>query len=267
MYKEDARFREVLSAAGGMVAGHDTSRFNEKEYRDSLAAYTEEYRGLLEKLQAVCADFPEDVAQVVRAVCTRLVEDIAEDVESPGRYRGLNAKALRLDTCKMVLLTYVTPAVFKMGLPISELFNESLHDAWVLKYPKEPYEVVTEEMIAAGFGRKWYQCYITQAACMCLGKSDDCSELNAFRKFRDTYLRACPDGETLIAEYYKDAPAIVTRIQMSGCQTAVYQKIWETYLAPCLADLDNGRFAACKERYTAMVRGLKKEWLGQEGTV
>ncbi len=262
MYREDARFKEVLSAVGGMVAGRDTSRFNEKEYQASLAAYTEEHRGVLEKLQAVCADFPEEAEDAVREVSARLVEEIAEDVESPGRYQGFNAKALRLDTCKMVLLTYVTPAVFKMGLPISELFNKGLHDAWVQAHPKEPYEVVTEEMIAAGFGRRWYQCYITQAACMCLGKGDDCRELNAFRNFRDTYLRACPNGGELIAEYYKNAPEIVTRIQMSGHPAKVYRELWETYLAPCLADIENGQLADCKKRYTAMVRELERKWLG-----
>lgn len=95
---------------------------------------------------------------------------------------------------------------------------------------------------------------------MHLRKPDDCYELNAFRRFRDTYLRECTDGEALIQEYYRDAPKIVMRIWLSGQQEMVYPRLWKQYLRPCLEDIEAGRQETCKARYVAMVRELQRKF-------
>ena len=99
------------------------------------------------------------------------------------------------------------------------------------------------------------------AVCEELGKPDDCEELTAFRAFRDGYLRACPDGEALIREYYDIAPGIVTCINLASDRHETYREIRDTWLAPCYDDLQNGRMADCKARYTQMVRTLESRFL------
>lgn len=55
----------------------------------------------------------------------------------------------------MVILTYLSPAVFKMGCAIGPDFNRVLHEEWLKRYPKEPYQVVTEQEMV--YPRLWEQ--------------------------------------------------------------------------------------------------------------
>jgi hypothetical protein len=99
-------------------------------------------------------------------------------------------------------------------------------------------------------------CFITTAVCGSFGKSDDCRELTAFRDFRDNWLAKQPDGQALINEYYRIAPAIVAAIERRTNRDAVYRGIWDTYLADCMRLIENHEFAACKQRYIEMVEEL-----------
>jgi hypothetical protein len=100
-------------------------------------------------------------------------------------------------------------------------------------------------------------CFITTAVCSSFSKSDDCRELTTFRAFRDNWLAKQPDGQSLITEYYRIAPGIVAAINKGGNQDAVYRGIWDTYLADCMRLIENREFAACKQRYIAMIESLK----------
>ena len=85
--------------------------------------------------------------------------------------------------------------------------------------------------------------------------------MTAFRRFRDGYLRACPDGDALIREYYETAPAIVLHMELSADRETRYKTLWSDFLMPCLRDIENGENEACKARYVRMVRELEKEYL------
>lgn len=103
-------------------------------------------------------------------------------------------------------------------------------------------------------------CFITSAVCRTFNKLDDCYELTAFRSFRDSWLAKQPDGQALIQEYYKVAPAIVECIdQKENCKD-IYQSIWNTYLMPCLLYIETQQFNECKNTYVTMVNALKQKY-------
>ena len=104
-------------------------------------------------------------------------------------------------------------------------------------------------------------CFITTAVCGSFGKCDDCYELTTFRNFRDGWLAAQPDGKNLIAEYYSTAPAIVDKINRLSDAAQIYKNIWQKYLAPCLAFIEQGDNQSCKKLYVEMVTSLKKKFL------
>jgi len=130
------------------------------------------------------------------------------------------------------------------------------------RYPKNPFYVGSYEELSSGFNKKFLGlCFITTAVCSQEGKPDDCEELTAFRRFRDGWLRECPDGDALIREYYETAPAIVTMISVCENAETAYGEIRERWLDGCYCDLRSGRMEACKARYTDMVRTLQKKYL------
>lgn len=55
-------------------------------------------------------------------------------------------------------------------------------------------------------------CFLTTACCTYKGLPDDCYELQALRKFRDTVLKKTETGTALVQLYYEQAPKIVERI-------------------------------------------------------
>lgn len=58
-------------------------------------------------------------------------------------------------------------------------------------------------------------CYLTTACVEFKGLSDDCTQLQTLRRFRDSYIRSRTDGEQILNRYYTLAPEIVTAIQAS----------------------------------------------------
>lgn len=167
-----------------------------------------------------------------------------------------------IDTDKFIIAIFLVPMIRRMNLSVSEIYCKSLQEQWCQRYPKYPFYLGTYEELTNGFNKKFLGlCFITTAVCLEEGKSDDCEELMAFRNFRDQYLRSCPDGPQLIAEYYDIAPGIVLHIDQSHNRTERYAAIRRDYLQPCYEDLKAGRLAQCKERYVEMVRTLEREYL------
>ena len=82
-----------------------------------------------------------------------------------------------------------------------------------------------------------------------------------FRKFRDTWLVAQPDGKALIAEYYDIAPRIVANINSLDNAAQIYKTIWKKYLAPCLEFIRKGDNLSCKDKYVEMIHELKRHYL------
>lgn len=108
--------------------------------------------------------------------------------------------------------------------------------------------------------KKLDSCFITTAVCGSFAKPDDCYELTAFRRFRDSWLAKQPGGEALIAEYYRIAPAIVRTIDQKQDSKGIYKDIWADYLQPCLTMIEKGQMKACKELYIKMVRDLQLKY-------
>ena len=101
-------------------------------------------------------------------------------------------------------------------------------------------------------------CFITTAACECLGKADDCYELTLLRQFRDGWLAVQPDGEELIREYYRIAPPIVEQLNHAEQRDAIYLDIWNRYILPCVRLIEQHDYQACLEHYETMLQNLKE---------
>lgn len=102
-------------------------------------------------------------------------------------------------------------------------------------------------------------CYITTATCEEYGKPDDCYELTAFRKFRDSWLQFQPDGKQLIARYYKTAPIVVEWINKQSNRSEIYHRLNNEYLSKCLSYIENGKYEECKRKYVDMMQYLYEE--------
>lgn len=102
-------------------------------------------------------------------------------------------------------------------------------------------------------------CYITTATCEEYGKPDDCYELTAFRGFRDNWLRYQPDGQELIARYYKTAPSVVSLINKQPNRAEIYHYLNDNYLSKCLAYIEKEENEKCKDLYVEMMEYLYKE--------
>ena len=100
-------------------------------------------------------------------------------------------------------------------------------------------------------------CFISTVICEYFGKPDDCSELNSLREYRDKWLRNQPDGQLLIAEYYNNAPIIVSKLKASVDFGAYCQYLWDNYLQPCIMFIENKQYESCKNRYIEMYRYVK----------
>ena len=87
--------------------------------------------------------------------------------------------------------------------------------------------------------------FITTGTCTEYGKSDDCYELNMFRKFRDEWLSRQPDGMKLIDEYYHIAPTIVDLINKQSNRRNIYHYININFLTVCLRFIENCELEKC----------------------
>lgn len=124
---------------------------------------------------------------------------------------------------------------------------------------KEIAKWIPKPPIFTGGGRCGGGCYITTATCEELGKPDDCYELNAFRGFRDNWLKFQTDGQELIERYYSTAPAIVELINKQPNRSEVYHHLNEQYLSKCLSHIEKNENEECKKIYVNMMKYLFEE--------
>ncbi len=104
-------------------------------------------------------------------------------------------------------------------------------------------------------------CFITTATCISLNKGDNCSELNIFRYFRDSWLKE--NYKQQVVEYYEVAPQIVEKIEQELNSREIYQCIWEEHLAPCLELIAKGEYELTRIQYKAMVETLKTRFINK----
>lgn len=230
-------------------------KITQKEFEEAFAEVSDAAEPMMRAMDEAFSAMDNAGEQLLQSACAML-DELELD------WAGNRSQKGARDDDKMVIAIFLVPAIRKFGYSVSEPFCKALQEEWVRRYPKTPFYLGDYDTISTGFRKKKFGlCFITTAVCEELGKPDDCEELTAFRAFRDGYLRSCPDGENLIREYYDIAPGIVTCINFASDCHETYRAIREQYLAPCYDDLQNGRMAACKDRYVAMVRALELRFL------
>lgn len=177
------------------------------------------------------------------------------------KYEGCKKRGERehlMMDMNLTLAAFVLPMVLEFHGNSSKPLADRIVEAWKKAFPKSSVQACGYEYIEQGFHKKF--CYITTAVCETFGKADDCYELTLLRDYRDHYLMSLPDGESLIQTYYDVAPSIVKHInQRENCRE-IYRSIWDRYLAPCIAMIEEGRLQECKECYQEMVTGLKEQY-------
>ena len=105
-----------------------------------------------------------------------------------------------------------------------------------------------------------WSCFITTAACMALQDTDDCAELELLRHFRDSHIQNTPEGELVVAEYYRVGPRIVSCIENLPDPSARYLLLWEKYIAPSCQLIKAKQWESAKRFYIHMVRELCEEF-------
>ena len=101
-------------------------------------------------------------------------------------------------------------------------------------------------------------CFLTSACTEARGLPDDCYELATLRKFRDDYLAKQACGKCEIAHYYNIAPTIVNRIKSSPNAKAVFARIYDDLVTPCVKRIEKGHFEEAHEKYRSYVMMLEK---------
>ena len=162
---------------------------------------------------------------------------------------------------RYTIVSFLIPAILEQDEETSEALADCFLKRWNEQYPKNPLGKARYEEISKGFRQRL--CFITTAVCDSLGRADDCYELNAFRSFRDGWLANAQDGQRKIQEYYLFAPLLVQKINQHRDSAKIYRDIWQTWLRPCLKQLENGEPAACAHTYETMVRQLEQKFLLQ----
>jgi hypothetical protein len=106
-------------------------------------------------------------------------------------------------------------------------------------------------------------CFLTTACTTFKGLSDNCSQLETLRKFRDQYVMSKPLGKELIREYYQKAPKVVAAIATRNIesQTKVYDSLFERINYACFLINENNNEAAFNV-YSETSKKLFSEFVG-----
>lgn len=110
-------------------------------------------------------------------------------------------------------------------------------------------------------------CYITTATCMTLGKPDDCLELTAIRRFRDSWLSKQKNGNKIINDYYHFAPLIVEAINNKENNQQIYCDIWNNYLLRFFELIQINQNKSAKVIYLKMVNDLISEHINLKSKI
>lgn len=176
--------------------------------------------------------------------------------EITGEYRAYKL-AIWIIAGIIILVLFNEGSGWWIGMLIATMFGQGmLTDARDKKISEESQRLKAEYGIKSkGF------CYITTAICELEGKPDDCYELTTFRRFRDEYLLAQPEGKGLVDKYYETAPRIIKAIEeqfQEEQRVAIYIGVKEKYLMPCLSFIEAKEYEKCKETYIQMVEELEE---------
>jgi hypothetical protein len=103
-------------------------------------------------------------------------------------------------------------------------------------------------------------CYLTSACVFAKGLPDDCYELETLRAYRDNWLAKTERGAQVIQQYYEIAPRIVSAINDSDRRSAVYERIYEKMVLPCVKLIEEGKMQETLELYQSWTLKLQEEF-------
>lgn len=104
-------------------------------------------------------------------------------------------------------------------------------------------------------------CYLTSACTEARSLADDCHELTVLRAFRDGYLKAQPNGQAEIDEYYRAAPVIVDAIHAHPDCSKILDSLYEELVAPCVKMIEEADYEGAHALYREKVLELTKIYL------
>ena len=104
-------------------------------------------------------------------------------------------------------------------------------------------------------------CFITTATCQSRNLPDDCHELTALRKFRDTFMKTDGNMKVEVEEYYKIAPVICENINKQENSSEIYEQIYQKWLKDAVLACDNNETEKAYNIYKDMVLELKDLYL------
>lgn len=135
----------------------------------------------------------------------------------------------------------------------SSIDSDTVHRyCWGYHYEECPrYKEYKEEQSSSG-------CFLTSACVETKGLPDDCYELTTLRKFRDEYLAKQDCGQCDIAHYYHVAPAIVESIKKREDAGAVFERIYNELVIPCVKLIEDGDYVSAHNKYREYVTMLER---------
>ena len=104
-------------------------------------------------------------------------------------------------------------------------------------------------------------CFLTSACTEARGLPDNCEELTILRAFRDGYMKALPQGQADICEYYHVAPSIVEKIHSLPNAKEVFDRIYRELVLPCVELIQCGNNEAAYIKYKNYVRFLQAQYI------
>jgi hypothetical protein len=98
-------------------------------------------------------------------------------------------------------------------------------------------------------------CFMTSACCELLGLGENCFELTALRRYRDTALARQPGGAAKIAVYYELAPLILARMPQAS-RASHLAIVYVRYILPAAMAARLGMTALAYRLYVHMLVAL-----------
>lgn len=246
---------ETLRNIAPLFEGMDKRNhaFKRETYADTFQSYREENGGFfLELDRALAAGQQEELSWELAGAVTGYVK------ETLGAVREKRRREAAQLNYNMFMAVYFLPAILEGKQNGAKELADSICAKWAETFPGNRIQSADFATIQSGFRTK--MCYITTAVCKSLHKPEDCRELELLRGYRDGYLMR-HGGAALVEEYYDIAPTIVKRINKLPDAEREYRYLWERYLKPCVAAIENGEPEVCGGTYTEMVEELKRKYV------
>ncbi len=234
--------------------------YTKQKYLVAMKAFCVRHRSVVASFEQYCEEHEADAAEAAGVCAEQFMADAQAALTERQQGKKKFAANMELQTFRQVMAAFVVPGIGAMQMAHGQLLIDALRGAWNRAYPEAQFAQADVNTLNEGF-KLQTGCYITTAVCGSFGKGDNCYELMTFRAFRDGYLRKRPDGEAMIWEYYKTAPAVVAAINARDDAKEVYRHIWDRYLAHCLMLIETEQYEACTEVYRGMVEELRKAYV------